>query len=216
MTAVLPNDLRAPFFRRQRWTRVKNVSGVVMPPFSVVLINGVASSSGEIVLSVTQPNAASTDFNWNGYMVTGPIAIGVSDTTNEGYATDLSEPGFVRYDGSGTPAQGQVWGPKHGQMTLTRYYFGFEILGGNTTAAGNNVTVARWTGVEKVLGKADGASTKGSGTITVSVYAGAVNSDADTTMNITGVGNEFANVSSGKYVWVTRNGETPYLTSAEC
>lgn len=208
-----PLDLRWQMVR-DRWPlRVKNSSGSVIPPFSVVLITTVAASDNEMLYTVRQPNASSTDFNWNGYLVTGPFAIGAGSSA-EGLATDLVQPNYVRYD-TGTPAISEVWGPKHSQLTLSKNYYGFEILGGNTTASGNNVTIAKWIGVHSVLGKTDGASTKGSGTVTVSVYAGAVNSDTDTSMNITGVGNEFADVATTKYVWVTRNGGVPYLTAVE-
>jgi hypothetical protein len=200
---------------RDPWVRVKNGVATEIPPFSVVLITAVTRVGGRFVYTVRQPNAAATDFNWNGYLVTGETKIG--NTVNaEGWARDLTEPGEIAYNNAATPAIGEVWGPKHGQFTLEKNYYGFEILGGNTTFDTVNVTIARWVGVHSVLGKTDGASTKGSGTVTVSVYAGAVNSDADTTMNITGVGNEFADVETTKYVWVTRNGGVPYLTSAEC
>jgi hypothetical protein len=199
---------------RDRWpVRVKNGSGAAIPPFSIVLISSSITTNNEIVFTVAKPNAASTDFNWDGYLVTGPFAIG-SGSSDEGLATTLAQPNFISTDFSAST--GNICGPKHNQFTAAQYYYGYHILGGATTFNSVNIAIARWIGVHSVLGKTDGASTKGSGTVTVSVYAGAVNSDADTTMNITGVGNEFADVETTKYVWVTRNGGVPYLTSAEC
>lgn len=207
-------DLRASFYR-QNWVRVKNASGAAIPPHSVVLRNGtVAVTDGEPVFSVIQPNSSSTQFSFDGYLVTGPFWIG-ADSDDEGIATELTTPGFVRYNGS-TPTTGAVYGPKHGQLTLEQYYYGYLILGGSTTdVASNNVVVAKWIGVPSVLCKTDAQSTKGGAGITCSVWAGAVGSEADTSMDITGVGNLFASVGSGKYVWVTLNGGSPYITQTE-
>lgn len=169
---------------RDRWPlRVKNSSGAVIPPFSVVLITSATATDNEIVFTVRQPNAASTDFNWNGYLVTGPFAIG-SGASDEGLATDLVQPNYVRYD-TGTPAIKEIWGPKHGQLTLSKAYYGFEILGGNTTAAGNNVTLARWVGAGEVLVKNEtGSPIAAASSGTVNVYSGTAGSESDTGMDL--------------------------------
>jgi hypothetical protein len=196
---------------RDRWPlRVKNSSGSVIPPFSVVLITTVAASNNELVYTVRQPNAASTDFNWNGYLVTGPFAIGAG-ASDEGLATDLAQPNYVRYD-TGTPAIKEVWGPKHAQFTLSKNYYGFEVLGGNTTAGGNNVTIAKWIGVDKALGKPDATIAKdASGT--VSVYFSTAGSESDTTMNIASVYNRGNDLTTSDYVFVMLNGGVPYCVT---
>lgn len=215
MAIVLPNDMRAPFFRANRWRRVVNGGGVAIPPHSVVLITSTSKSAGEIVHTVRQPNAANTDFHWNRYLVTGTQAI-YTDSDSEGLATDLSCPGYVRYDSSGTPAIGDVWGPKHAQFTLSKYYYGYEILGGNTTSVGNNVTVARWTGVASVKGKIDDTNVSALATCVVSVWDGA--RAGDTTMNVTGVVNPTTDLTSvnGKRCQVTFPGGVPELIFVEC
>lgn len=196
---------------RDRWPlRVKNSSGSVIPPFSVVLITSVTVSNNEMLYTVRQPNAASTDFNWNGYLVTGPFSIG-SGSSDEGLATDLVQPNYVRYD-TGTPAIKDVWGPKHGQLTLSKNYYGFEIVGGNTTAAGNNVTIARWVGISMVLGKPDAAIAQGASG-TVSVYVGSAGSESDSTMNISSVYNRGSSLTTSDYVFVVINGGIPYVGS---
>ncbi len=209
-----PLDLRWQMVR-DRWPlRVKNSSGAVIPPFSVVLITSVSASNNEMLYTVRQPNAASTDFNWNGYLVTGPFSIGAG-ASDEGLATDLVQPNYVRYD-TGTPAIKEVWGPKHSQLTLSKYYYGYEILGGNTTAAGNNVTIARWVGCGSVKGKVDDTNVNALATCVVSVWDG--NRAGDTTMNITGVVNPTSNLTSinGKRCRVTNSGGTPELDFVEC
>ena len=149
-----PLDLRWQMVR-DRWPlRVVNgTSNTTIPPFSVVLVTSITATNNETVYTIRAPNASSTDFNWNGYLVTGPFSIGGSGS-NQGLATDLVQPNYVRYNaGSGTPAIKDVWGPKHNQSTLEKYYYGFEILGGNTTtAAGNQITIARWVGISSVKG----------------------------------------------------------------
>ncbi len=212
-----PLDLRGQMVR-DRWPlRVKNATSpaVTIPPFSVVLITSVAASNNEMLYTVVQPNAASTDFNWNGYLVTGPFAIG-SGSTNEGLATDLAQPNYVRYDGSGTPAIKDVWGPKHGQLTLSKNYYGYEVLGGNTTASGNNVTIARWIGITSVFGKIDDTTVNKNSTCTFSVWD--QGRSGDTTMNITSVRNSAVNLTSinGKMAQCVRAGSTAELSMVEC
>jgi len=179
-----PLDLRWQMVR-DRWPlRVKNSTGAVIPPFSVVLITTVTASNNEMLFTVVKPNASSTDFNWNGYLVTGPFAIG-SGASDEGLATDLVQPNYVRYD-TGTPAIKEVWGPKHNQHTLSKGYYGFEVMGGNTTAAGNNVTIARWVGVGEVLIKNEsGSSIAAAASGTVNVYVGTAGSETDSGMDLT-------------------------------
>ncbi len=195
---------------RDRWPiRVKNSSGSTIPPFSVVLASTPTFTNNELVIPVVQPNAASTDFNWDQYLVTGPFAIG-SGSSNEGLATTLKEPGPVRYD-SGTPAAKEVWGPKHGQLTLSKGYYGFEVLGGTTSGAGNNVTVARWVGVDSILGRTD-SSVTGGNTVTVSVWSGTTaGSESDTTMNVTSCYLRNGYVPTTTFVHVIRQNGLPYI-----
>lgn len=184
MSLVLDNYLRSPFFKSQTWRRVKNGTGSVIPPFSLVLNNGITTSGDELVFTVIQPNNSSTDFNWNQYLVTGPFAIG-ANSGNEGLATCLTAPGYMRYD-TGTPAVKEVWGPKHAQLTASKNYFGFEILGGNTTWQSNTITVARWIGVNEVLVKngSGGDYSAGSGPSTYKVYIGTAGSETDSGMTL--------------------------------
>lgn len=216
MPLTIPQDLRAPWFRGHKWKRVRNASGTAIPPHSVVRITGADVSSGEIVLTVAQPNASSTTFQFDGYLVTGPLAIG-SGSSNEGYATDLSEPGLVRYDSSGTPAVGAIWGPKHGQFSLSLNYYGYTTLGGNTTSAGNSVTVAKWSGAQIVIGKIDDASVSLGSTCTVSVYVGTTY-QTDSTMNITGVVNRGTTLTglSSPYCAVSYGNGIPVLMWVAC
>lgn len=212
MASILPQDFRAPFFRRP-WRRVLNGSGEVIPPHSVVLIGDTTVVNGELVHTVIKPNNSSTEFNFAGYLVTWQFEIGAK-STDEGMADDLSMSGLVRCNGS--PTKGTIWGPKHGQFTLEQYRYGFLIEAtGTTTSSGQTVCVAKWVGIPSVLGKTDSISNKGSASVTVSVWAGPYGSEANTDMDIPNVGNNFASVDSGKWVWVSLNGGSPYITQTE-
>lgn len=197
---------------RDRWPiRVKNGAGVVIPPFSLVLITSSTSSNNEQLHTVVKPNAASTDFPLDEYLVTGPFAIGAG-SSNEGLATTLVQPNYLSTDAAA--ALGQVWGPKHGQFTAARYYYGYEILGGATTYNGVNIALARWVGRNRVIGKTDSSHAK-SASGTVSVYAGALGSESDTTMNITAY-NRFAAVATTKWVACVYTSGGWDIIAAEC
>lgn len=194
---------------RDRWPlRVKNSSGSAITPYSIVLVTSETTSNNEALYTVVKPNAAATDFNRSKYLVTGPFAIG-SSGSDEGLATNLTQPNYISTDAAASV--GQIWGPKHNQFTASRYYYGYEILGGATTFNGVNIAVAKWIGVDTVLGKADAAITSGnSGTI--SIWNGAGGAEADTSMNITGVYNRAtSDVASGDWVYVFWNGDSPYI-----
>jgi len=211
---VISNEI-APSFRRN-WFRVKNATGAVIPPHSVVLANGtVTTSDGEPVLSVIKPNSTSTQFNFGAYYVTGPWAIGAS-SSSEGWAADLLKPGFVRYNGS-APSAGAVYGPKHGQHTLELNYYGYGIIGGATTSAGQNVVVAQWLGIHTVIGKIDDTNVSLGNTCTVSVHVGTTY-QTDSSMNITGVVNRGTALTSvnGKYCGVTIGNGIPALMWVQC
>lgn len=65
-----------------------------------------------------------------------------------------------------------------------------------------------------LLGKTDAAHNKGaSGTI--SIYSGTPGAETDTGENVTAF-NKFADLESGKWVWVELYGLNYYLTAGEC
>lgn len=130
---MLPNDHRAPFFRRS-WVRVQNAAQEVIPPYAVMRITGGTSIDGEIVYTVAKPNA--TKQRW--YLVNGMFQIANSSTA-EGVATFLTNGGFVLYDtGDGTPANGETWGAENGQWSLAKGKPGFTMLAGNQGTVGAN------------------------------------------------------------------------------
>lgn len=206
-----PADLlRSPFMRRD-WVRVKNGVATLIPPHSVVLITATTVTNNEVVYTVRQPNAASTDFNWNGYLITGPFSIPAT-VGAEGVATEASVPALARYD-TGTPALKEVWGPKHGQFTLSKGYHGFEIVGTNTTSpSGTNVVPVRWIGVEEVLVKNEtGSPIAAANSGSCNVYVGTAGSETDSGMDLTCYNRSSTSWATGKFGGASRlNGSSVY------
>lgn len=208
---MAPEDyLRAPFFRHP-WVRVKNGVATTIPPHSVVLITSGTITNNGMVYTVRQPNAASTDFNWDGYLITGPFEIGAS-TNYEGLATEATEPTLARYD-SGSPAMKEVWGPKHGQFTLSKGYYGYQVVGSTTTSGGNNVVPVRWIGVEEVLVKNETGSTINAGSSgSCNVYVGTAGSETDSGMDLTCYNRTSTNWPTAKFGGAARmNGNSVYV-----
>lgn len=192
---------------RGRWPiRIKNGSGSVIPPFSLVLTTSGTADDNEVVLTVTKPNAAAADFNFCGYLVTGPFAIGAG-SSDEGLASNLVTPNYLSLDFAGS--LGQVCGPKHGQFTAARHYYGYRLEGGATTVNGVNVAIAKNIGVATVMGQAS-ASIGLTAVGTVNVFVGAT-AGADSGMKITNAFTPIASVTSGTKVMVFWNGEQPHV-----
>lgn len=206
---MIPADRSAPFFRKG-WVRVKNDSGAEIPPHSVVLITDSESTDGETVYTVIQPNAASTDFNWNGYLITGPFLIGAAGG-DEGIATTATESALARFD-TGSPALKDVYGPKHGQLTLSKGYHGFEVIGSTTTSAGYSVVPVRWIGVNEVLIKNETGSSIAAGSSgTFNVYIGTAGSETDSGMDLTCYNRSSVSFATAKFGAAGRlNGSSVY------
>ena len=201
---------------RDRWPiRVKNGSGAAIPPYSLVLTSSATATNNEIVVTVIKPNNSSTDFNFNGYLVTGPFAIG-SGSSNEGLATNLQQPNYLSLDF--TASTGNVCGPKHNQFTASRHYPGYRVEGGADTFNGVKVAICKNIGVSTILGKIDTGTVLAGSTCTVSVWAGLRGAESDTSMNITNVANLGAKMTDCTTHWceVFWNGEQPYLGYVAC
>lgn len=201
---------RSPSLRHP-WVRVKLGVATTVPPHSVVLITSSAITNNDVTYTVRQPNAASTDFNWNGYLITGPFEIG-ANTSYEGVATTATEGALARYD-SGTPAMKEVWGPKHGQFTLSKGYHGFEIIGSTTTSpSGTNVVPVRWIGVEEVLVKNEtGSAIAAAASGSCNVYIGTAGSETDSGMDLTCYNRSTTSWATAKFGGASRmNGNSVY------
>lgn len=182
--------------------RFRNDSGEEIPAFGVMRVTGIETVGGRASAIVAKPSSSFERlYLVNTYRV-------AADGIGEG--TWLSEANYVLYNtGSGTPAYGESWGPKSGQWTLEKYYYGFTILGGNTSGR----TGAIQHQVNGMRGVTDAAIAKDA-TGTVSILDGN-GAGVDTGWNIT-ARNRYANVAITKDVDVVWRGGSWDMVAAEC
>jgi hypothetical protein len=200
-------DLRP--FAQMRWRECRNDSGEEVPAFAVLRVTGSTTVRQQLVLTVSKPNAYGSQ---GLHAVNGPQAIA---SGKSGVCT-FSSPAPVLYDtGDGTPAVGERWGPRDSSWKLRKNTGGFQISGSPDSTSG--VVLAVVSPMLSFVGKTDSSHSKGS-TGTISIYSGALGSESDTGVNMTGVYNRFANVASAKWVrchW-NQDGQQWELVAAEC
>ena len=188
----------------QRWLKVQNDNAGTAPAYAILRPTGVGLINGEMVVTVDQPNTTLARY----YLVNSAATIASGAT---GPAT-LDFPTLAAFDSSsGTPAYGDGWGPKPSSWKLNKAYPGFTAMGYNL---GTTATLALGHEIGRLLGKTDSTHNK-SASGTVSIYIGTLGSETDSTMNVTAY-NAFANVGSGKWVWIEWQNNGWYLTAAEC
>jgi len=192
-----------------RWLEFRNDSAESVPPFGIIRLTGSITRRRQTVLKAEQSNTYGSQFL---HAINGPQKISAS---KYGLCT-LDFPAIARYDDSdGSPAFGEAWGPRNGDWKLRKSTAGFQIIGMPDSTA-KVVLVAR-SPMLSFVGKTDAAINKGnSGTI--SIFAGALGGETDTTVNMSGIYNRFANVGSGKWVRCHWNHDAQKweMVSAEC
>jgi hypothetical protein len=188
----------------------RNDAGETIPAFGTIRLTGVAVlEPGRVVLTAARPNTFGCQFQCalNGPV---PIAAGALGTCTRG----LFMPALYETT-DGVPASGEQWGPRDGGFKLRKHTGGFSVVGVTKSAAG--LVLVSPVPMRSFVGKTDAAHAKGA-TGTISIYSGGLGSETDTTLNMTGVYNRFADVSSGKWVrcqW-TGQGNEWELIAAEC
>lgn len=189
---------------RPKLIKFRNTSGEEIPAYGVMRVTGAERRQGLPVVTVAKP---STTFQ-RLYLVNGPQRVG-SSTSSYGYGTYLDESDFVLYD-SGTPAYGESWGPKASQWSLTKWRYGFTIVGAVDSTGLKVVAIQHQVNV--VYGQTNGTHTKGSSS-TIDLYDG--NNSAISSTSITAT-NRFATVATSKKVMCTWIGGTWISSAAEC
>lgn len=104
-----------------RVVTVKNASAETCPPYGLLAITGVAKRGSRPVLVGDKP---STTF-YREYVVNGPTAI-PAGKHGECYIT--AGPQVIKYY-SGTPLNGEGWGPKPGQWEAYKGFPGITVEG---------------------------------------------------------------------------------------
>jgi hypothetical protein len=101
-------------------------------------VTGAATvAAGVVLVTVAKPTTATA----RSHLVNGPVLVAAG-----GYGAGTFEPTMALYNsGSGTPAVGEIWGPKSGQWSLEKNQPGYAILGGAITSGTPRVLVREYT-----------------------------------------------------------------------
>ena len=192
------------------WFEFRNDAAEQIPAYGAIRITGVAVvEPGRVILTAAKPNT----FGCRELgALNGPVPVAAGKKglgTRAGLAPALYEPA------DGVPAVGEKWGPRDGGWTLRKNTGGYCVMGVTNVAAG--LVLVQPAPMRMFVGKTDAAHSKGA-TGTISIWAGPLGGESDTTADMTGVYNRFANVASGKWVRCEWNeeGNQWELTAAEC
>lgn len=165
----------------------RNDSGEAIPQYAIMRVTGMVTVNSRSILTVAKPNTFGSQYSHvvNGFVEVASGAYG-SCTANF--------PAKIKYNG--TPAAGEVWGPRSGSWSLEDNTGGFVCLGN-----GIFVPAPYLSG----YGKFDSSVTQGA-TGTVSVWWGADNGTdgSDTGQNLSGVlavGNSFTTSDFVNFYW---------------
>jgi len=192
------------------WFEYRNDAAEEVPAFGVLRITGVAViEPGRVILTAARPD---TFGSREQCALNGPLPVPVGKVgvgTRAAFAP-------ARYEtGDGFPLVGEKWGPRDGGWKLRKNTGGFRIVGVTNLTKG--LVLVQPSPMRMFLGKTDASHSKGA-TGTISIYAGPLGSETDTTADMPDVYNRFANVGSGKWVRCEWNEDANAweLTAAEC
>jgi hypothetical protein len=185
-----------------QWVPFKNTTSEDAPRNAVMRVTGVVTANQEYYLECAKP---STTFG-KMYAVNSPVAVpynqfGLCATGG------LLE---VLYD-AGTPAQGDGYGPKPDQWSLSKNYPQSALIHGlfDTT---NKIALCEWMPISTGIGKANATiANRASGAI--SIWAGPFGTEVDITgMDISSAFNLGPSVASGDWLsWSIVNGEPCFV-----
>jgi len=184
----------------------RNDSGEQIPAFGVFKVTGsVTITDFGQALKAEKPDTYGSQFI---HFVNGPQPV---DGTKIGYCANPSQPVYAKYDTGTTPANADLWGPDS-SFDLKEDVGGFQIIGG---VVSGRVLVVQAPMI-MLLAKTDAAHAK-SASGTISVWDGTLGSETDSTKNITGVHNHFADLATTKFVVAAWRGGADWLEiSGEC
>lgn len=184
-------------------------SAQTIPSYGCFVADSVTCGNGFEVITAKRPSTSNL-YTGKPFYLNGLIP----RAYNEG--GELQRPRSSRifkaaYD-TGTPAIGEVWGPKPSQWTLSKNYPGFRIVGIDNASA--KIALVEPEPILTLHGKADSAISKGSSG-TVSIWVGAGGSEVDSTINVTAYARGAA-ISSGKIVGIHFINGVAYVFPWEC
>jgi hypothetical protein len=200
-----------------RWLLAKNVSGEVAPAYGVCRITGPDTlptvDAVNNVIAIDKPSTVFTRL----YAVIGPQAIAAGQ-----YGAVTLDPFVEVLFDSGTPNNGEGWGPKANTWTVTKNYpTAVSVLG--KIAAGGALPDRIWgqlSPINAVIGKLAGSLSQGA-SATVNIWGGAAGGET-VISSLTLMGQDWlmksgaTAIASGKKVQCTWINGIWYVTEAEC
>jgi len=177
-----------------------NNSTFTVPAYGVVRISNYARG----VPSVSRSNIYGAQYN---HLVNGPYNV---DNTLFGNAAS-SFPAMAAYDSAdGTPAFGELWGPRSGTFLLKKNTPGFRVVGGTVSGDGNDEYANGIDTVAHLVLVRPEPFLRFRGTTTiahnyqtsqsVNIFYGTGGSYIDSTIDMANVYNDFADLAISKQV----------------
>jgi len=210
-TTAGPQYVRPASVPPQKEPRFYNSAAEEAPAYAIMAVTGVHKlDSGSIILKIDKPSSTF----YRRYIVNGPTAVAASNTGTYQPGPDVK----VAYD-SGTPANGEGWGPKANQWTVTKNYPATCLID-DIYDSTNKIAYARLGTIDIIIGKLAGSLSQGS-TATVNVWGGVGGSEA-VISSVTLSSRDWlmktgaAAIASGKKVVVQWINGIAYVTEAEC
>lgn len=200
-----------------QWFPFRNDYGGTATARGVMRITGATSfssvlGSGEDAMPILTCDRPNTTF-YRQYAVNGPQDV----ATGEYGLCALSGMLEVAYDGSGTPAKDEGWGPKPSQFTISKAHPETSSIIAISDST-NSYVLCDFGKITHIFGRAQGAIAKDSTSGVVEVYSGAPTSGASiiTSMTITGVHNPWVDIPDNEFVGVNWRNGYPCIDAKEC
>ena len=176
-----------------------------MPAYGVGRIIGETDVGGVTTTLISKPD---TNFTRE-YLINGPADV-AAGATGFGYLMDGRKVRVLYNSSSGTPAVGVGWGPKPGQWSIERLYYGFTIFGNNDTT--NLVTYAKAYPINLLKGKTSGAHSKNTSQ-SCNIFTG--DAATDTTW-VASMRNGYGDLLTTKEVTAVWVGNTWDIVAGDC
>lgn len=118
---------------QNHWLPFRNDSGETVPPYAVMRVTGTETVHGQTILTIGKPDGS----NQNWYAINGPGQIAANSIAG----CTLSPSAIIRVE-SGTPSNGDEWGPSSGNWGIGSSGSRFFIFGSKTSGRNLNLVEA--------------------------------------------------------------------------
>lgn len=184
-----------------RWESFRNNSGEVVPAYSIIPITGMEMIGGDRKRPRLICGKASTTF-YRQWVITGPGAVPIG---KPGKCTRGPGPIWAKH-GSGTPANGEGWGPAVGSFTLTKGSLGIFTTTGQVRSS-DSICLGVLVDVTTLLAKTTasitaGSDTSGTASTSFKIYTGSIGSESDSGFTTVPVAHNYLDTDIDSDSWV--------------